>query len=224
MTVRIVIVLLLMMGGYAHIVDVCSAFLLGMFSNGERLYATVPECWEHKFPPNAFLLLMRTIYGLKQAANCFYRLLVSIMTGLIFTNSLADPCLYHKWHPEHGLLLWISYCDDLMCVGRTKKSVLDEVEAVKTHFNVNDVGALADYLGCNLTFNWDERSCRFTQPVLVQSLRDEYNATDKETTVPATPGSVLCRPSKGDEGLADGLQKEYKGKVGRLLHMVAWTS
>ena len=104
-TVRIVIVLLLMMGGYAHIVDVCSAFLLGMFSNGERLYAAVPEGWEHKFPPNALLLLLRTIYGLKQAAKCFYRLLVSVMTGLFFTKSLADPCLYHKWDPEHGLLL-----------------------------------------------------------------------------------------------------------------------
>ena len=110
-----------------------------------------------------------------------------------------------------------------MCVWRTKKSVLDEVEAVKTHLNVDDVGALADYLGCNLTFDWDELSCRFTQPVLVQSLRDEYTASDKETCVPAAPGSVLCRPPEGDEGLAAGLQKEYKGKVGLLLHMVAWS-
>ena len=194
-----------MMGGYAHIVDVCSAFLLGIFSNGERLYATVPEGWEHKFPPNSLFLLMRT-------TNRFYRLLVSVMNGLFFTKSLADPCLYHKWDPEHGLLLWISYCDDLMCVGRTKKSVLDEVDAVKTHFNVDDVGALADYLCCNLTFDWDERSCRFTQPVLVQSLRDEYDASDRETCVPAVPGSVLCRPPEGDEALSAGLQKEYKGK------------
>ena len=169
-TVRIVVVLFLMMGGYAHIVDVCSAFLLGLFSNGERLYATVLEGWEHKFPPNALLLLMRTVYGLKQAANCFYRLPVSVMTLLFFTKSLADPCLYHKWDPDHGLLLWISYCDDLMCIGRTKASVLDEVGAVKQHFNVDEVGVLADYLGCNLTFDWDARSCRFTHST---SLRAE---------------------------------------------------
>ena len=41
--------------------------------------------------------------------------------------------------------------------------------------------------------------------------------------MPAVPGSVLCRPPEGDEGLSAGLQKEYKGKVGRLLHMVAWS-
>ena len=88
---------------------------------------------------------------------------------------------------------------------------------------MDDVGALSEYLGCNLTFNWDKRSCRFTQPVLVQSLRDEYAATDTATCVPATPGSVLCRPSEGDEGLSDELQKDCKAKVGRLLHMVAWS-
>ena len=110
-----------------------------------------------------------------------------------------------------------------MCIGRTKASVLDEVGAVKQHFNVDDVGALGDYLGCNLSFDWDARSCRFTQPVLVESLHDEYAASDSETCIPAVPGSVLCRPSEGDEELTDGLQKDYKAKVGRLLHMVAWS-
>ena len=49
-TVRVVIVLLLMMNGYAHIVDVCSAFFLGLFDNEERIYASVPQGWEDKFP------------------------------------------------------------------------------------------------------------------------------------------------------------------------------
>ena len=42
-TIRIMMVLSLMMGGYAHIVDVCSAVLLGLFDNNEELYASVPK-------------------------------------------------------------------------------------------------------------------------------------------------------------------------------------
>ena len=54
-TIRILLVLLLMMGGYAHIVDVCSAFLLGLFDNGEELYAYVPKGWENKFAGDVVL-------------------------------------------------------------------------------------------------------------------------------------------------------------------------
>ena len=105
------------------------------------------------------------------------------MTVLAYEKSFADPCLYHQWDPEHGLLIWVSYCDDLMCIGRNKNKVLGEIDRMKSNFEVDDVGPLCDYLGCNLDFNWDEKSCRFAQPVLIQSLRDEHNASDKEVTL-----------------------------------------
>ena len=146
----------------------CVAFLLGLFDKQERIFASVPQGWEHKFPPATVLLLLRKGYGLKQATNCFYRLLVSIMKSLAYKKSFADPCLYHQWDEEHGLLLWIRYCDDLLCVGGNKPSVLQEITIMKTQFEVDDVGPIGDYLGCNLEFDWTERSCRFTQPVLIQ--------------------------------------------------------
>ena len=78
-TIRIVLVILLMMGGYAYVIDVCSAFLLGLFDNDdERVYVSVTNGWERFSPKNVVLLLLKTVYGLKQAANCFYRLLVSV--------------------------------------------------------------------------------------------------------------------------------------------------
>ena len=222
-TVRVVLVLLLMMNGYAHIVDVCSAFLLGLFDNEERIYASVPQGWEDKFPPSVVLLLLKTVYGLKQAANCFYRLLVSIMTVLTYKKSFADPCLYHQWDDQYGLLIWISYCDDLLCVGNNRHRVLKEIDHMKTKFEVDDVGPLSDYLGCNLDFNWTERSCRFTQPVLIQSLRDEHKASDKPVPLPAQAGVNLRRPAEGEEVLSAEQQKTYRGIVGRLLHMTAWS-
>jgi Reverse transcriptase (RNA-dependent DNA polymerase) len=48
--------------------DVKGAFLNGKFSKGEQLYMEVPEGFERFFPSNVVLLLLKNIYGLKQAA------------------------------------------------------------------------------------------------------------------------------------------------------------
>ena len=65
MTIRIMIIMLLMRDGYAHIIDICSAFLLGLFGENEpTLYASIPKGWEHKFPADTVLLLKKTVYGL----------------------------------------------------------------------------------------------------------------------------------------------------------------
>ena len=145
------------------------------------------------------------------------------MTVLTYTKSFADPCLYHQWDPKYGLLIWISYCDDLLCVGNNRHRVLQEIARMENEFEVDHVGPLSDYLGCNLEFNWAERSCRFTQPVLIQSLRDEHKASDKAVALPAQAGVNLRRPAEGEEVLSAEQQKTYRGIVGRLLHMTAWS-
>ena len=143
------LVFLLMMGGYAHIVDVCSAFLLGLFDNGEHLYAYVPKGWEHKFAGDVVLRLLKTVYGLKQAANCFYRLLVSVIYSMNYNKSFADPCLNHRWNEEKGLLIWATWCDDLLAMGRNEEAVKQEVEKVKKRLKWTMLVLSRTILGAN---------------------------------------------------------------------------
>ena len=89
------------------------------------------------------------------------------MRMLQFEKSTADPCLYQKWHETHGLIVWLSWCDDLLLFGRNKELVLAGVDELKERFAVDDVGALEDYHGCKIDFDWDKASCKFTQLVLV---------------------------------------------------------
>ena len=62
---------------------------------------------------------------------------------------------------------------------------------------------------------------RLTQPVLLQSFKDEFELPDEETpATPAVPGSVLI------DGEIDTNQKElssYRTGVGKFLHMARWT-
>jgi Reverse transcriptase (RNA-dependent DNA polymerase) len=48
--------------------DVKGEFLNGKCSKGEQLYMEVPEAFEMFYPRNVVLLLLKSIYGLKQSA------------------------------------------------------------------------------------------------------------------------------------------------------------
>ena len=74
------------------IIDVETAFLHGNFPSGEEIYM---EC-----PPGMLdakgdevLLLLKTIYGLVQAARAFYKNFSKTLRELGFEGGYADPCL-----------------------------------------------------------------------------------------------------------------------------------
>eukprot|EP00957_Ditylum_brightwellii_P113579 8659520-Ditylum_brightwellii.AAC.1 len=91
MTVRIVTILTIMAAWTAELLDVQGAFLNGQFQNGEQLYMYVPQGFERFYPLNVLLLLLRTIYGLKQAAMQFWRALLAAMLDIKFNQKRADP-------------------------------------------------------------------------------------------------------------------------------------
>ena len=93
-----------MMNGYAHLVDVNGAFLLGgwekdpVTNREQQVFMEIPEGF-HKFfaPEDLVLLLLKTIYGTKQAAKRFWLFLLGVLRVLGFEYNRADPCVYFKW-------------------------------------------------------------------------------------------------------------------------------
>ena len=118
------------------------------------------------------LLLLKTIYGLKQAAFEYWKTLLRALRAMELQRSKADPCVYFKW--KNGkLMIWSSWVDDLLSCG-PNETVLEGRKALKEHFDIDEVGELAEYVGCKIDYNREERSILITQPVLVQSFEDEF--------------------------------------------------
>ena len=63
---------MLMAGWTENVINVKGTFLHGLFKDDEKIHMKVPEGWEHLYPENAVLLLLKTVYGLKQAAMAFW--------------------------------------------------------------------------------------------------------------------------------------------------------
>ena len=190
-TVRVMLTFMLMAGYTSYILDIVGAFLHGHFSNDEKIYTTVPKGFERYYPKNCMLQLMKTLYGCKQAALEFWREMNKAFLFMKYARSKADPCLRFKWFKdsESGrdqLVIWMLWVDDCLIIG-PDGLVTKAKEEMKSLFDCDDVGEMKEYVGCKMDRNPEDNSMRITQPVLIQSLEDEFDIPDsmREPKTPA---------------------------------------
>jgi Reverse transcriptase (RNA-dependent DNA polymerase) len=198
-TIHIVLILIIMAGWCAEVLDVKGAFLHGTFEKGRQVYMEVPQGFERFYPSNCVLLLLKTLYGTKQAAKAFWLKLLEAFKSMNYARSKADPCLYFAW-TMFGLVIWLSWVDDCLVCG-TSDGVRVAKRQMQARFDCDEVGELKEYIGCKIDRNWKERWTKLTQPVLMQSFVDEFILPEGEVPkTPATPGEVLQKeePAKPD--------------------------
>jgi hypothetical protein len=220
-TIRVTLVLMLMARWSGEILDVRGAFLKGTFANGEKLYMHVPQGMKRHYKPNTVLHLKKTIYGLKQAAYRFWIFLLSIVYDLGCTRSEADPCLYYKWTDKGSLVLWLSWVDDCLLLG-PKEELMELKKQIMSAVECDDGGELNEYVGCKLDWDKQNGTLKFTQPVLLQSFKDEFDT--EGTDMPITPGIPLKTLQLGKEQPVTGLRRTYyRSGVGKLMHLKRWS-
>jgi hypothetical protein len=202
----------------ANVVDVKGAFLHGEFTDGEEILMEVPKGFEKHYPSNMVLKLLKTMYGLKQAAMSFWRMLLRCMQDMRMQRSTADPCLYYDW-TDLGLVIILSWIDDNLIVS-SKQAVSVTKQELMSCFDCEDCGELEEYIGCRLMRNNGE--IKFTQGVLVQSFEDEFDIPKKKYATPAKPGNVL---TKGDPNSAVNAKTQtcFRSGVGKMIHMMQWS-
>jgi hypothetical protein len=222
-TIRIVMTLIVMTSWAAHLMDVHGAFLKGKFRDGEIIYMKVPQGFEKFYPKNVALLLLRTIYGLEQAALAFWRETVAAFGYMKYIRSKADPCLHFKW-TVRGLIIWIScWIDDFLVCG-TEQSVMEAKDMMGKIFNCEDVGEMNEYVGCKIERDLEAPSLRMTQPVLLQNFEGEFDLSQMgKPGLPAPAGSMLTKGDKTDSEAVPLAQQAYRKGVGKLLHVTRWT-
>ena len=211
----------------AFIVDVEGAFLQGRFNADEKpIFIRVPEGFERWYPGDVALRLNVPIYGTKQAAHCFYTRLAEVLRehGKLERSS-ADSCLFYVWH-EGKLSALLSWIDDLILFG-TRENVAKLKALIHEHFEAKDEGPLVEYVGCKLETKSKEgglREIQFTQPVMVQKLRDVYkvpNGTPPKT--PAVSGQELSKGSDETMKLGPLQATEYRSATATCMHAMQWT-
>ena len=115
-SVRIVLVLMAMNAAWiAKVIGVDRVFLQGKFTNGEVLYMGIPDGFERYYGDDEVLRMNVPIYGTKQAAHCFYKVLTNKVRAGNWNRSKVDPCLYYLW-TDGRLTVMRSWVNDILAL------------------------------------------------------------------------------------------------------------
>jgi Reverse transcriptase (RNA-dependent DNA polymerase) len=119
-TIHLLFVLMFIMFWIGYIMDLNGAFLLGNIEKGKELYMKIPQGFEKFYAEDDMWLLLKTLYGTKQAAKAFWLVLLRTIKAIGFKCSGADPLLYYKWN--NGMLtVIVSWVDDFLLLAVKKK-------------------------------------------------------------------------------------------------------
>ena len=89
------------------------------------MYMKVPEVFEIFYPADVVLMLLKAMYGAKQAAMHFGKELLNFMKSMYYKRNPADTCMYLTWTTV-DLILWLSWIDDCMVWGERKKMMKEK--------------------------------------------------------------------------------------------------
>jgi hypothetical protein len=111
----------------AKIIEIETALLHGDLE--ESIFMDIPSAIE--VGNGKFLVLKKTIYGLKQSARQLYVKLVKELKSYGFTGSLVYPCLWLNQY-NIGIFMMAIYVDDCL-TNEYDEGIKEVIECLKKH-------------------------------------------------------------------------------------------
>lgn len=197
--------------------DVKTAFLQAELE--EDIYVQPPVGYEHINSDGTPMCwrLKRSLYGLVQAARCWYLEISSYLTTNGFTASTADPCLFVN---EHGVLL-VLYVDDMIITGGTSAHIQAAVDLLKRKYDIKDMGELKYCLGIAVKRDMHKHSIQLSQQRYVEDLLQSAGMADCNTA--PTPAPLTHSVISRDAALSAADSKTYRSIIGSLMYLATAT-
>ena len=82
----------------------------------EPIHMDISQVFYKYLEEDYLLLLLKTLYGLKNAAYAFWCEILKAFKSMDCKRSKDYPCMYHCW-TIYGLLIWLSWIDECLRVG-----------------------------------------------------------------------------------------------------------
>jgi hypothetical protein len=133
-------------------------------------------------------LLLKNIYGLKQAARTWFEYLRDSLVdsedngGFGFTQSAVDPCIFHK--EGFSLIVWVDDCLIFM----KKKDLADTlIKDLQRQFTLTVEEDISAYLGIQMKWDKDNGEVTMSQPFLIKRILDLFGDAVKDANIKDTP-------------------------------------
>jgi hypothetical protein len=184
----------------------------------EEIYLAPPEGVAVK--KGHVLHALRSLYGLKQAGRDWSLLLKEELKKMVFTQSLADPCLYV--HLEKKLWLLV-YVDDIVAAAEKQKEIDWFSGRLSARFNAKNLGEIGKLLGMRVIRDGKNRTITLDQEEYLDAVLNKFGITHAQHTARKTPAVDYSqlRPATDKDELID--IHEYQQIIGSLMHAMVYT-
>jgi hypothetical protein len=171
-SIRIMIAISLIFGLEIEQLDVSTAFLHGKLE--ETNYMKLPDGYKKLGPDGIELVcqLVKSIYGLHQAAREWYHCLKEYLEKNGYKACLSDPCVLVKFDVKRKqLIIILIYVDDLLLMCNSRQMLNELKQIFKERFEIKDMGDAQYILGIQL--ERFEHGLWMGQPLYAQSILEE---------------------------------------------------
>jgi hypothetical protein len=203
-------------------IDIKAAYLNGWMD--EEIYMVQPPGYVNRRARRKACLLIRGLYGTKQAGNIWNKSLNGTMEKNGFKRTRSDQCVYlvGSTRDLSKLVIVIVYVDDILVIGHASALALRRriIEALKSEYSVKEMGPVSRYLGILVKRNHKDGIMVISQRDFAVQVLERFNM--KECLPIETPMMVKAdiEPRRNDE---EGTNKPYRSLVGSLMYLTMCT-
>ena len=162
---RIMMWLSVFFGLRATQMDVKNAFLAGTLD--AEIYMTAPPGYEQEI---GTVLLVKSLYGLRQAPRIWYNTLIQKLHILGFKELISDSCVFIHHTEKCYLLIFV---DDIILYTKNETFRTKIETSLKTFFDIKMLGTLRLFIGMQVDTN-KYGNVRIHQCDYVQKLKDVF--------------------------------------------------
>ena len=184
--------------------DVKGAYLNGTLK--ERVYMRQPEGYEDG--TDRMCLLIKTLYGLKQAGREWNIEFDDKMKKHGFVQLLSDPCVYIR-RDHRGIAIITVWVDDLLLFASSIEAMEAMSDDLKSEWQMTELGEPSKIVGIEIVIG--ERSITISQKKYIE------NILLKEGLERANPVSMPLDPNAPLEPNPDGGEGDRSNSYARLL-------
>ena len=206
---RIILALAAKKGWKVYQMDAVAAFLAASLK--EKIFMKVPTELQQYF--GKYVQILKSLYGLKQAARMWYLLVSDFLKEIGFSPMAVDPTIFR--HTESEVIIGV-HVDDFMITGEDEAAIGKVKTQLKGRFEMKDLGEAENILGIRIRRHNGKLTIdqsQFAKETVAQFL---YDDSMKHAT-PMEPEAIRKLVEEPGRPLSEDEWLKYVELLGKLI-------
>ena len=191
--------------------DVVTAFLNPPIDKDD-IYMDPPTGFEKR---GLSCLLKKTLYGLKQSAAQWFKMLSNALKGLGLAQLNTDESVFLK-ATEKGPILIATYVDDLVLLGPSHAEISNIKKELANTFKMVDLGTCGSYLGLQIQRDRSTKTLKISQTAYIQRILLRFRMNQANPVATPIDPTVTILPAEGTPN--EDAQRHFQSIIGSVMY------